>query len=240
MRKKFLITLFTFLFALQGAKAAINAGVSFEKFDEAKVNLLPKINLSEIKENYINMFYWTNYRPLDMLSVNETYKISKKKSLAPLNHNLENSKNIYEVAFSDLPEDKQEIMWAQTIENNKNRPEYLYAYSMYLKNKEDYARALDNLDKAISFDKNYALAHFLKGDIYRVLGEYKNAVLAYLEALKINPFCTDAYFNIAKIFEEFGADDMALDFYGYAYITNPSDIEVRNNILKLRKQTALK
>ncbi len=229
-----------FLFFMQSAKAAINAGVSFEKFDETKVNLLPKINLPEIKKEYVDIYYWTNYRPLNMLSANETYKISKKRNLTPLNHNLENSKNVYEVAFSDTPLNEDDIKWEQTIENNKNRPEYLYAYSMYLKNKEDYTHALDNLDKAIALDKNYALAHFLKGDIYRVLGEYKNAVLSYLETVKINPFCTDAYFNIAKIFEEFGADELALDFYGYAYITNPNDIEVRNNILKLRKQTALK
>jgi hypothetical protein len=131
-----------FTFLLQGANAAINAGVSFEEFNSAKINLLPKIELSEIKKEYVDIFYWTNYRPLNMLSTNETYKISKKRALTPLNHNLENSKNVYDVAFSDLPPDSQDLAWIQTIEDNQNRPEYLYAYSMYLKNKEDYTRAL--------------------------------------------------------------------------------------------------
>jgi tetratricopeptide (TPR) repeat protein len=225
------------MFFVPFANAAINAGVSIEEYNDAKVNLLPKINLSEISKEYVDISYWTNYRPLNMLSGNETYKIDKKKNFAPLS-NIQDVKDVYEVAFSDLPQDNEDLKWTQTIETHQNRPEYLYAYSMYLKNKEDYTQALNNLDKAIALDKNYALAYFLKGDIYRILGEYKNAVLSYLETIKINPFCTDAYFNIAKIFEEFDAIDLALDFYGYAYITNPNDIEVRNNILKLRKRVA--
>ena len=62
--------------------------------------------------------------------------------------------------------------------------------------------------------------------------KYKEAVDEYLYTTQINPYCADAYFNIAKILELLDDRELALDYYKTAYQVNPNDTEIRDIILE--------
>ncbi len=83
------------------------------------------------------------------------------------------------------------------------------------------------------------MGHFLKADILRMLGNFKEAAREYLATLEINPYCTDAYYNIAKMLEIYGKEDLALSYYQMAYVVSPNDLEIRNSILKLNKKLGM-
>lgn len=188
-------------------------------------------------KNYLSQkgefYFWNGFKPLNMISDSEVYYPQKNKNITPLMQSIPGVYNISLVQNS--VSQAAQKSWEELFLENKNRADFLYAYAMYLKTSQDYRSALSILDRAINIDPNYALGYFLKGDIYRLVGEYKKAVLAYISTIKINPYCTDAYFNIAKIFEEFNQIELALDYYRYAYSVSPNDIEIRNTIIRLQR-----
>jgi|GEM_PF-1434618 len=182
--------------------------------------------------------FWKKFKPLNMLSNNELFFAGIRKSkIAPTR---EEAPGVYNISLVQSTATRvAQRSWEDLYIENANRADFLYAYAMYLKTLQDYSKALAVLERVTAVDPDYALGHFLKGDIYRYLGQYKNAVLSYVATININPYCTDAYFNIARIFEDFSQFELALDYYRSAYMTNPKDIEIRNSILRLQKQLAL-
>ena len=118
------------------------------------------------------------------------------------------------------------------LNKNPNNVELLYAYAIQLKNEKQFEDALSIVNKALEFNPDFALAHFLKGDILRNMEKYKEAVDEYLYTTQINPYCADAYFNIAKILELLDDRELALDYYKTAYQVNPNDTEIRDIILE--------
>lgn len=208
------------------AMASVHLGISYDEvFNEDVSTIVQKF--PNIDDGNNKIMYLQNYRPIYMLSSSEIYYV-------------EQNKTVYNSNFVYDDDDREDVMWQAAIEQNPNRAEYFYGYAAYLNSKHDFKNALNKLDHAIELDSNYALAHFLKGDIYRNLGRYRDSVKEYLLTVYINPYCEDAYFNIAKTLENFGYIELALDFYGYAYLVNSNDIEVRNIILKLRQSVASK
>lgn len=194
--------------------------------------------------NFSNFFrdkgefhYWNKFKPLNMLSGSELFDPKKKSS--KLDPTTKSSPSVYSISLTQNSiEDTANKTWEQMHKENSNRADFLYAYAMYLKSTNEFAQALESLDRAIAIDPNYALGYYLKGDIYRQIGRYKEALWSYIATIKINPYCTDAYFNIAKMFEEYNQYEEALEFYSFAYATSPSDIEIRNSIIRLQRQIA--
>ncbi len=241
--KKFILTLAAVFFA-QGAFAlpVINAGISIERVKDVDTNVIYKssINFVDIpKINYSDLGYFFRFKPLNMLSSGELVlkKYTEKKDFAinqtvsiPSVYNI-SLENGGELNFGENPASIEDL-----IKKNPNRPEYLYAYAIKLRDEKKYDAAIFQIDKALSFDNEYALGHFLKGDILRTMGKFKEASREYLITIGINPYCTDAYFNIAKMLEVFGKDDLALNYYEMAYAVSPNDLEIRNQILKLNRK----
>lgn len=175
-----------------------------------------------------------------MLSESEMFYAAKKSAPKRISSSVKKAPQMYNISLvNNTVAEVAQRSWESLFEENQNRADFLYGYAMYLKSTKEYRRALLNLDRALKIDPNYALGYFLKGDIYRELGNYKEAVLAYVATVKINPHCTDAYFNIAKMFEEYDQIELALDYYRFAYMTNPKDIEIRDSIIRLKRQLAL-
>ena len=153
-----------------------------------------------------------------------------------------NAPSVYNISFSNNGEvdfDDASLDIEKLVKKYPNRPEYIYAYAIKLKKEEKYDEAISQIDKALKFNNNYALGHFLKADILRMLGNFKEAAREYLATLQINPYCTDAYFNIAKMLEIYGKEDLALSYYQMAYVVSPNDLEIRNSILKLNKKLGM-
>ncbi len=207
----------------------INAGVVYEFYLDVG-NQIPANKpidtkkLPEINTQEVNLAYYKGFRPLNLLSAKNVYTIS-----APKDKKLKYEKIPKEYSISLNP---QKIAAAAKI--TPTYEEYL-ALAVNFKGKEKYNDALTNIDGAIEKNPLSMEAHFLKADILRCLNRYKDSIIEYMLAINIDPKCTDAYFNIAKIFESSGNDELALEYYRYAYSTKPDDYEIRNIILGYEK-----
>lgn len=225
-----------------GAFPVINAGVSVEYIKDVDENSIYKspINFVDIpKINYSDLGYFFRFKPLNMLSSGELVlkKYTEKKNFA-LNQTV-SIPSVYNISFAkggeaDFQSNTPNI--EELIKKHPNRPEYIYAYAIKLRDEKKYDAAIFQIDRALNLDNEYALGHFLKGDILRMMGKFKEASKEYLITIGINPYCTDAYFNIAKMLEVFGKNELALNYYEMAYAVSPNDLEIRNQILKLNRK----
>ncbi len=246
MKFRNLILLFVFtIFNLQSAFAIqkMSAGITYDYIKDINENVIYKasfdfIGIPDMK--YQDVGYFVKFKPLNMLSGSEIFiqKKNKKQIIAGMQY----VPGVYNISFSNNGEvdfEGNSLGIDELIKKYPDRIEYIYAYAIKLKKEERYKEAISQIDRALSFDNNYALGHFLKGDILRVIGNYKEAAREYLATIQINPYCTDAYFNIAKMLEIYGQEELALSYYQMAYIVSPNDIEIRNSILKLNKKLGM-
>lgn len=241
--KKIVLT-FAVAFFAQSVSAfpVINAGISMDRVKDVDSSVIytSPINFVDIPRiNYSDLGYFFRFKPLNMLSAGELVlkKYTEKKNFA-INQTV-SIPSVYNISFEkggELNFGEKPASIEDLVKKNPNRPEYLYAYAIKLRDEKKYDAAIFQIDKALSFDNDYALGHFLKGDILRTMGKYKEASREYLITIGINPYCTDAYFNIAKMLEVFGKDDLALNYYEMAYAVSPNDLEIRNQILKLNRK----
>lgn len=213
--------------ALCGEK--INAGVVYEFYLDIQNQItqssaLEYEKLPKIKEEEVNLAYYKDFRPLNMLSMRNTYSVKKH---IPKN-NYEKIPKEYTISLNT-----GNISAAAKLEETF---EELFANALKFKQKEKYEEALCEIDKAIAKEPLSMEAHFLKADILRLFGKYNDSISEYIIAINIDPYCTDAYFNIAKIFENIDNKELALEYYRYAYTTKPDDYEIRNIILSYEKQ----
>ena len=207
----------------------INAGVVYEFYLDIP-NQIPsntKIDvkkLPEITDEEVNLAFYKDFRPLNMLSMRSTYTIA--------------SKSEKRLKYERIPESYTISLNTQKIAAAaKITPSFreLLASALNFKNKEKYKDALENVNLAIEKNPLSVEAHFLKADILRQSGNYRDSVLEYTLAINIDPKCTDAYYNIAKILENSGQKELALEYFRYAYSTKPDDYEIRNIILSYEK-----
>jgi len=244
---KRIVLIFLCAFLTQGVFAfpVINAGISIDKIKDVNEDTIytAPINFVDIPRiNYSDLGYLIKFKPLSMLSNGELTlkKYTEKKNFAP--NIISAIPSVYNISFEkggELNFGENSSSIEELVKKNPNRPEYIYAYAIKLRDEKKYDAAIFQIDRALGFDNGYALGHFLKGDILRTMGKFKEASREYLITIEINPYCTDAYFNIAKMLEIFGRDDLALSYYEMAYAVSPNDLEIRNQILKLNKKLSL-
>ncbi len=218
-----IVILSLFFLCAQGAFAVeqIKGGVSF---DEAIFN------------TYENDFHPLNYS-IDFTNteiLSEEDVIPQNQSPKFLYTNFQNVPDKYQISLStgkisNNTEKSEELQ--QLLNKNPNNKEILLAYAIQLKKEKNFEQALNTVNKILKTDTECALAHFLKGDILRNMGDLKYAVEEYLYTAQLNPYCSDAYYNIAKILEILNDRDLALDYYKMAYQINPSDTEIGNIII---------
>lgn len=208
----------------------INAGVVYEFYLDVNnqitdsTNIAPK-NLPTISNEEVNIAYFKDFRPINMLSEKNLFTIQKPARKAI---NYEKIPKEYNLSL-----DPKNIQAAAKITPSYNE---LFARAVNLKNKEKYKDALEAINLALKENPLNTEGHFLKADILRLNGNYSESVFEYAVAINIDPMCTDAYFNIAKILENANKKELALEYYRYAYSTKPNDYEIRNIILAYEKQ----
>lgn len=221
----------------------MSAGISYDYIKDINESVIYKSSFDfvDVKNiQYSDLGYFIKFKPSNMLSSSELFIYKKNKRQIAAGQRL--APSVYNISFSNNGEvdfDDENLSVEELIKKYPNRPEYIYAYAIKLKNEERYEEALNKIDKALGFDNNYALGHFLKGDILRILGNFKEAAREYFATLQINPYCTDAYLNIAKMLEVYGKEELALSYYQMAYIVDPDDLEIRNSILKLNRKLGM-
>ncbi len=235
-----LLFIFVALLCSMHRSFALQAGISIDyapEIDENVIYSAPIDFISLPNANNNDLAYFVRFKPLNMLSDGD---------IAPLGHSIKVQTNrtafvpsVYNISFVNggkLQYESKVPSIEELIKKNPKRAEYIYVYAVQLKNQGKLADAISQIDKALKLDYNYALGHFLKGDILRNMGNFKDAAKEYAATIQINPYCTDAYFNIAKMLEIYGNVDLALNYYKMAYSVSPNDLEIRNQILKLSRK----
>lgn len=233
-------TIFVFLFmAFTGSFCfgeTLNGGASFEynKTSNLKLENIKK-SLPSLDKNFVEVYYSLDGASLDLLKENE-FRM-KKQSSSPVFYttNLTTAPESYDISFS-TGRKKLNRQEGETIrlllKKYPNNKDVLLAYAIQLKNENSFEAALNITNKILNEEPDFALAHFLKGDILRNNEQFQEAVNEYLYTAQLNPYCADAYYNIAKILELLDTPDLALDYYKMAYQINPNDTEIRDIIME--------
>ena len=69
-------------------------------------------------------------------------------------------------------------------------------------NKEGYDQAIQNYDKAIELNPNFAEAYNNRGNAYEDKGEYDQAIQDYNKAIELDPENAEFYTNNRKLAEK--------------------------------------
>ena len=240
MYKKLIAFLFVVFLAQNTPSFAadkFSGGVSYDfEFNENIEAKNLKEKLPEIRNDFIDLNYSIQFKPLDLLSIDEVaYKKTKTKMKVAPQNPLGFVPDNYEISLS-TGKVKGGLKEANNLEfllkKHPDDRDLLFAYAIQLKKENELDKALFIANKALDIDPNFVLGHFLKGDILRTMERYKEAVEEYLYTAQINPYCADAYYNVAKILELLDNRELALDYYKTAYRANPNDLEIRDIILK--------
>lgn len=175
-----------------------------------------------------NLLYFNKYRPIFMLSNKELYNLMPKEKVSNVQRVI--TPSVYNISLKTAsiktvnlspavqkkpqPEKKPEIKQEENIQDLS--PLYEEAKNpdadsdkkidtaILLKNSKDqynYNLALDLLEDVTAKEPYNAYAFYLKGEIYSIRKDSKNAMKNYIEALKINPASKQSCLGVAKILE---------------------------------------
>lgn len=237
--------------------------LSFESIIKKKFGSI--FEASKIFEKNDDIFYQRRFKPLYMLSLHELYNkkpllknnLDKRKipnsyslSLSGSTHFSESniilseqdgSLNINELSFVEKSGDFEKINaeYEATVAKNPDRIELLYKYAQFLYLNKKYLDSISVLTDITKKDDGFLLAFYTLGNIYFDMGDYKRAIKANLEVVKKNPYCADAYFNIASALEKMHKFNLAIDYYQKCLSLNANDEQAQNALQRLEQLTYL-
>lgn len=87
---------------------------------------------------------------------------------------------------------------------------------------DQYQKALDHYNEAISIDSSFALAYYGKGLALKKLRKYEEATEAYRAAVRHNKMFSKAYIALGKIYSDRNMVDNAIKTYQQAVENDPS------------------
>lgn len=264
--KRFIVLAFllsgsaSFAFSMQGSVSA-DYDLSFDSILKHKFGEL--VNFSKIFEKNDDIFYQKKYRPVYMLSMSELYSVEPtmksnlEKRKIPNTYNLSFSNqepsSSSKITFSNNNLDDNllalgtlekennfetiQSKYIELIEKNPDRIELLYKYSQFLYKNEKYEDSIVVLQDIIEKDSSFVLASYTLGNIYFDLGEYKKAIKANISVIKKNPYCADAYFNIASALEKLHKFNLAIDYYQKCLALNANDEQAEKALQRLEQLT---
>lgn len=219
------------------------------------------IEVSKVFEKNDDIYYQKRFKPVYMLSVHElysmlpsvksniekrripnTYNLSLKGAKAlsennitfqnnSVNNDILNLENIEKTQGFEKANEK----YKNLISKNPDRIELLYKYAQFLYSNRKYDDAIAELNNIIEKDKSFVLASYTLGNIYFDKGDYKNAIRANLAVIKHNPYCADAYFNIASALEKMHKFNLAIDYYQKCLSLNSADAQAQNALRRLEQ-----
>ena len=224
------------------------------------------LEIFKIFEKNDDIFYQKKYKPVYMLSHKDFYSIApaviksnleKRKipevyNLSFNNDSVFSQKNI-DLNFTSLEKEVSELVLAEKneefnivqqkyeelISEFPQKIELAYKYAQYLYQNKEYATAVNVLNAILEKDSNFVLASYTLGNVYFDMGDYKNAVRANLVVIKKNPYCADAYYNIASALEKMNKINLAIDYYQKCLSLNENDAQAQKALQRLEQVTYL-
>ena len=88
-----------------------------------------------------------------------------------------------------------------------------YGLGVLSDNGEDYEKAVEFYEKAVSIDPEYSNAYFFLANSYDELGEKGQAIKNYKKVIELEPQNFWAYNNLGSIYEEIGQYNLALGMF---------------------------
>jgi len=104
-----------------------------------------------------------------------------------------------------------------------------------LKDKGEFRKALEVLEKAERYDDERTDIYNLMGFCFFKLKEHEMAIESFQKVLKINPSSAIDYANIASNYREMGDRDQAIRYYMLALELDPSIEFARENLRRLER-----
>ena len=89
--------------------------------------------------------------------------------------------------------------------------------------------AINNYNRAIKLNPNFADAYNHRGIAYRNLGQLKQAICDYTKAIKLKPNYTEAYNNRGVAYDKSGQTEQSIFDYDKSIELNPNLSEAYNN-----------
>ncbi|MEE4358570.1 MAG: YcaO-like family protein [Desulfococcaceae bacterium] len=111
----------------------------------------------------------------------------------------------------------------------------IYSYTgLCLKEREEYKKALDVLEKGEMLDPERTDIHNLRGFCYFKLKEHEKAVESFRKVLDLNPSSAIDHANIAVNYREMGQKEKAIAWFETALAMDPSIDFARESLQKLK------
>ncbi|NCR63297.1 MAG: serine protease [Microcystis aeruginosa LG11-05] len=145
--------------------------------------------------------------------------INQAISLVPNNPNHYNEKSS---VLSQLKRYDEGLAAITQAINLAPRAAWYYNRGILYYNQQKYKLALDDYNKAIELNPNYALAYYNRGNIYYDQQKYDLALSDYNQAIKINSDFAEAYNNRGNLYRRQQKYKLALDDYNQAIKINPN------------------
>ena len=112
----------------------------------------------------------------------------------------------------------------------------IYSYmGVCLKEKGDYRKAIEILEKGESYDSERTDIYNLMGFCHFKLGEHEKAIECFRQVIRLNPGSAIDYANIASNYRDMGEKEKAVQYYGLALMIDPSIEFARDNLDKLMR-----
>ncbi len=220
------------------------------------------IEFSKLFEKDDDLFYQRKYKPIYMLSHKDFYSVAPKtiknnieKRKVPQVYNLtfnqDDTTFINDISLNDETLEKKVVDLILSEKNNNfetvqekyqnvlkeypDRIELAYKYAQYLYSNKKYQEAIRALNEIVEKDSSFILASYTLGNIYFDMGDYKNAVHSNLAVIKKNPYCADAYFNIASALEKMHKNNLAIEYYQKCLSLNEKDEQAQKALQRLEQ-----
>lgn len=112
--------------------------------------------------------------------------------------------------------------------DSKNKEAYLKIAELSF-DIRDYNRSRENLDKVLKLDKTIPEAYFLRGMIYKEIGDTLNAVKDYTKAIEYKSDYEIVFEELANIYAKKG-DPIAIEYYKSTININPKNVNAMYNL----------
>ncbi|MEW6556795.1 MAG: tetratricopeptide repeat protein [Elusimicrobiota bacterium] len=123
------------------------------------------------------------------------------------------------------------FLWQDVIKKYPNNPRAYYNLALINYGpSDDYKKALQLCQKAVTIRPDYAELHNTLGNIYYMRKEYEKAYQEFKKAIEIKPHLSGAHYNLAVLYQTRNDYSNAIIEYKKAIEINPYRLEAHNNL----------
>ena len=121
--------------------------------------------------------------------------------------------------------DEAQFYYEAVLKADSKNFDALHLLGVIAHQRQNYATAIELLDRAIQQNPRSALAHLNRGNTLKEMGNLQQAIANYEQAIAIHPGYAEAYVNLGIALQESRQSDRALTCYRKAIDLKPDFAE---------------